>query len=59
LQHGERRAGAFEGSEGRAKIDNIEGFGAVVAETIADFFAGKHNEDVLDALLEHVTPLPM
>jgi DNA ligase (NAD+) len=50
---------AFEGSEARAEIDNIEGFGAVVAETIADFFAGKLNEDVLDALLEHVPPLPM
>jgi DNA ligase (NAD+) len=31
----------------------------VVAETIADFFAEKPKEDVLDALLEHVTPLPM
>jgi hypothetical protein len=31
----------------------------VVAEAIADFFADKHNEDVLDAPLEHVTPLPM
>ena len=31
----------------------------MVAEAIADFFAEKHNEDVLDALLAHVTPLPM
>ena len=31
----------------------------MVAETIADFFAGKLNEDVLDALLEHVPSLPM
>jgi DNA ligase (NAD+) len=31
----------------------------VVAEAIADFFADKHNEDVLDAPLEHVTPPPM
>jgi len=50
---------ATEGSEARAEINNIEGFGEVVAEAIADFFAEKHNEDVLDALLEHVTPLPM
>jgi DNA ligase (NAD+) len=50
---------AFEGSEARAEINNIEGFGEVVAEAIADFFAEKHNEDVLDALLAHVTPLPM
>ncbi len=50
---------ASEGSETRAEINNIEGFGEVVAEAIADFFAEKHNEDVLDALLGHVTPLPM
>ncbi|MDQ6868783.1 MAG: NAD-dependent DNA ligase LigA [Pseudomonadota bacterium] len=50
---------ASEGSETRAEINNIEGFGEVVAEAIADFFAEKHNEDVLDALLAHVTPLPM
>ncbi|MDQ6703234.1 MAG: NAD-dependent DNA ligase LigA [Pseudomonadota bacterium] len=50
---------ASEGSEARAEINNIEGFGEVVAEAITDFFAEQHNEDVLDALLEHVTPLPM
>ena len=50
---------ATEGSEARAEINNIEGFGEVVAEAIADFFAERHNEDVLDVLLEHVTPLPM
>jgi DNA ligase (NAD+) len=50
---------ATEGSEARAEINNIEGFGEVVAEAIADFFAEKHNEDVLDALLAHVAPLPM
>ncbi len=47
------------GSEARAEINNIEGFGEVVAEAIADFFVEKHNEDALDALLAHVTPLPM
>jgi DNA ligase (NAD+) len=50
---------AKEGSEARAEIDNIEGLGEVVAEAVADFFAEKHNEDELDALLGHVTPLPM
>lgn len=50
---------ASTGSEARAEINNIEGFGEVVAEAIADFFAEQHNEDVLDALLEHVTPQPM
>jgi DNA ligase (NAD+) len=50
---------AAEGLEARAEIDNIEGLGEVVAEAVADFFAEKHNEDELDALLRHVTPLPM
>jgi DNA ligase (NAD+) len=50
---------AKEGSEARAEIDNIEGLGEVVAEAVADFFAEKHNEDELDALLQHVRPLPM
>jgi DNA ligase (NAD+) len=50
---------AKEGSEARAEIDNIEGLGEVVAEAVADFFAEKHNEDELDALLTHVTPTPM
>jgi DNA ligase (NAD+) len=50
---------ASPGSEARVEITNIEGLGEVVAEAIAVFFAEKHNEDVLDALLAHVTPLPM
>ncbi|MGQ0443896.1 MAG: NAD-dependent DNA ligase LigA, partial [Beijerinckiaceae bacterium] len=50
---------AAAGSEARAEINDIEGFGEVVAEAIADFFAEQHNEEVLDALLAHVTPLPM
>jgi DNA ligase (NAD+) len=50
---------AAEGSDARAEIDNIEGLGDVVAGAVADFFAEKHNEDELDALLKHVTPLPM
>jgi DNA ligase (NAD+) len=50
---------ASEGSEARAEIDNIEGLGAVVAEAVADFFAEKHNEDELDALLKYITVVPM
>ena len=50
---------ALEGSEARAEINNIEGIGDVVAESIVDFFQEKHNEEVLDALLDDVTPLPM
>jgi DNA ligase (NAD+) len=50
---------ASEGSDARAEINNIEGIGEVVAEAIADFFTEQHNEEVLDALLEHVRPLAM
>ncbi|MCI0600647.1 MAG: NAD-dependent DNA ligase LigA [Beijerinckiaceae bacterium] len=46
-------------SEARAEINNIGGIGVVVAEAIADFFAEEHNEQVLDALLNYVTVLPM
>jgi DNA ligase (NAD+) len=50
---------AAPGSEARAEINNIEGIGEVVAEAVADFFAEKHNEEVLDALLKEVTVVPM
>jgi DNA ligase (NAD+) len=50
---------ALPGSEARAEIENIEGFGGVVAEALGDFFTEKHNEDVLDALLAEIDPQPM
>jgi DNA ligase (NAD+) len=50
---------AKPGSDARAEINNIGGIGDVVAEAVADFFAEKHNEQVLDALLKYVTPEPM
>ncbi len=50
---------AVPGSEARAEIENIEGFGGVVAEALGDFFTEKHNEDVLDALLAEISPQPM
>jgi len=50
---------AKEGTEEREEINNIEGIGDVVAEAVADFFQEKHNEQVLDKLLEQVTPVPM
>jgi DNA ligase (NAD+) len=53
------RAAKDPESEARAEINNIEGIGDVVAEAVADFFVESHNESVLDALLEHVTPEPM
>lgn len=50
---------ASEEPDARAEINNIEGIGEVVAEAIADFFAEKHNEEVLDALLQEVSVVPM
>jgi DNA ligase (NAD+) len=50
---------AAPGTEARAEINNIEGIGEVVAEAVADFFAEKHNEEVLDALLKEVMVVPM
>ena len=53
------RAATDPASEARAELNAIEGVGDVVAEAVADFFAEKHNEDQLDALLSEVTPEPM
>lgn len=57
LREAARHAG--EGSDARAEINNIEGIGDVVAESVTDFFQEQHNEEVLDDLLKYVTPLPM
>lgn len=50
---------AKPGSEARAELNNISGIGEVAAEAVADFFAEKHNEEVIDALLKEITVLPM
>jgi DNA ligase (NAD+) len=57
-----RRSGvaAAAGDEAaRAEFNAIDGVGPVVAEAIADFFGEAHNLEVIDALLEHVTPEPL
>ncbi|MCP8937190.1 NAD-dependent DNA ligase LigA [Alsobacter sp. SYSU M60028] len=41
------------------QLTHVEGIGAVVAESICDFFAEPHNTQVVDALLEQVTLEPM
>ena len=53
------RAALDPASEARAELNGIEGVGDVVAEAVAEFFAEKHNEHVLDALMAEVTPEPM
>lgn len=53
------RAALDPASEARAELNGIEGVGDVVAEAVAEFFAEKDNEHVLDALMAEVTPEPM
>ena len=50
-------AGTHESSE-YTELNNIDGIGQVVADAIVEFFSEPHNSEVLDALLEHVTPEP-
>jgi len=40
------------------ELNNIDGIGQVVADAIIEFFAEDHNIEVLDALLQEVTPEP-
>ena len=41
------------------ELTQIDGVGATVAQAVVDFFAEPHNIEVLDALLEQVTPQEM
>ena len=41
-----------------AELNNIDGIGPVVADAMIAFFAEPHNAQMLDALLEQVTPEP-
>ena len=47
---------ALPDSEAWNELDALDGIGAVVAESITQFFAEQHNVDVVDELLKHVTP---
>jgi DNA ligase (NAD+) len=40
-----------------AELNNIDGIGQVVADALIEFFAEAHNADLLNALLEQVTPV--
>jgi DNA ligase (NAD+) len=54
-----RTAAADREGEAFAELDNIEGIGPTVAAAIADFFAEKHNVEVVEALLREVQPEPL
>jgi DNA ligase (NAD+) len=53
------RAAKDREGEAFAELNAIEGIGPTVAAAIVDFFAERHNLDVVDALLEQVTPAPL
>ncbi|WP_432287926.1 NAD-dependent DNA ligase LigA [Aminobacter sp. BA135] len=49
-----------KGDKGNAawqELTGVNGIGAIVAEAVVEFFAEEHNRQVLDALLDEVTPL--
>ena len=52
-------AAADRESEAYAEITAIGGVGEVVADAIVEFFKERHNAEMLDALLEQVTPEPL
>jgi DNA ligase (NAD+) len=54
-----RAAGRNRQGEAFAALDNIEGIGPTVAASIADFFAERHNVEVVEALLKEVRPEPL
>jgi DNA ligase (NAD+) len=54
-----RKAAKDRQGEAFAELDNIEGIGPTVAAAIADFFAERHNVDVVEALLKEVRPEPL
>ncbi|MFO1089181.1 MAG: NAD-dependent DNA ligase LigA [Hyphomicrobiales bacterium] len=54
-----RAAAVSRESEAFVELDTIGGIGETVAAAIADFFGEPHNIEVVDALLEHVTVVPL
>jgi DNA ligase (NAD+) len=53
------RAAADPGSEAHGELTSIGGIGPVVAQAVIEFFKERHNEEMLDALLQEVTPQPV
>lgn len=58
LRAAARRAGEGDAAA-YAEFIAIDGIGAVVADALVEFFRESHNEEMLDALLEEVTPQPL
>jgi DNA ligase (NAD+) len=54
-----RAAGKDRESEAFAELDNIESIGPIIAAAIADFFAERHNVEVVKGLLDEVSPQPL
>jgi DNA ligase (NAD+) len=52
-------AGASDVNDAWAELNAHDGIGETVAEAITQFFAEPHNLDVVNALLNEVTPLPL
>jgi DNA ligase (NAD+) len=52
-------AAADPDSPERQELDAIDGVGPTVVEALMQFFAEAHNEEMLDRLLEQVTPQPL
>ena len=49
---------AAEDEAAFAELQGIEGVGPVVAQTVVDFFAEPHNREVVEDLLQQVSPPP-
>jgi DNA ligase (NAD+) len=54
-----REAAADREGEAFAELDNIEQIGPAVAVAITDFFAERHNVEVVEELLDEVRPQPL
>jgi DNA ligase (NAD+) len=51
-----RTASEARNSEAFAELESIDGIGPAAAAALADFFGEPHNVDVVEALLQQVTP---
>lgn len=45
-------------SDAYREIDDIDGIGSTVVDALVEFFAEKHNTEILEQLLSHITVVP-